>query len=378
MSPAKRTVMGIMDETLSRQASFEANRLNLLLEIGRDFCSSLDINEVLNRVLDKVVEVTRAERGFVVLLNRETDQPEVRVARNMDHSTIQKDDFKVSRNIMEKVAREGIPVLSNNAMEDPRFSSFQSIAIHAIRSIMCVPLQVKGKTIGLIFVDSRIGVGIFKEKDLEFLSAIGHQASIAIENARQHESTKEVVVALANAIEAKDHYTGGHVDRVTMLSLEIGKAMGMQGETLQSLEMAAILHDVGKIGIEEKVLCKPAMLNHEERQIMEQHPVIGESIVRPLYNLPAEVKMSIKHHQERWDGKGYPGGLKGEEIPIYARVVAVADTYDAMTTDRPYRAALPREVSMDEIRKCSGTQFDPRVVEAFCRVMDNWVDPPQR
>lgn len=353
----------------------EADRLHMLLEIGREFCSSLDINEVLNRVLDKVIEVTHAERGFVVLLDNASGNPEIRVARNMDKHTIDKDDFKVSRNIMDKVAREGIPMLSNNAMEDPRFSAYGSIAMHAIRSIMCVPLQLKGKTFGLIFVDSRIGTGIFKEKDLEFLVAIGHQASIAIDNARQHESTKEVVVALASAIEAKDHYTGGHVDRVTLLAMEIGKTMGMVDDVLRNMEMAAILHDVGKIGIEESVLCKPAMLNHQERQVMERHPEIGEQIVRNIHTLPDEVKASIKHHQERWDGKGYPGGLKGEEIPIYARVVAVADTYDAMTTDRPYRAALPRTVALDEIRKCSGTQFDPTVVAAFLRVMDNWVDP---
>jgi len=357
-------------------AAFEADRLNLLLEIGREFCSSLDINEVLNRVLDKVIEVTRAERGFVVLLDK--GEPDIRVARNMDHQAIDREEFKVSRNIMDKVAREGIPMLSNNAMEDPRFSAYQSIALHAIRSIMCVPLVLKGKTFGLIFVDSRISSGIFKEKDLEFLSAIGHQASIAIDNARQHESTKEVVVALANAIQAKDPYTGGHVDRVTLLAVEIGKAMDLDNDRLRNLEMAAILHDVGKIGIEESVLCKPAMLSHDERKVMEQHPAIGAQIVQPLQNLPDEVKLSIKHHQERWDGKGYPAGLKGEEIPIYARVVAVADTYDAMTTNRPYRAALPRSVSIEEIKKCGGTQFDPAVVAGFLKVMETWVDPPQQ
>lgn len=359
----------------STHENLEADHLALLLEVGREFCSSLQIDEVLTRVLDKVIEVTGAERGFVVLVDPRSGDLVIRQARNMDHETIDSDDLQISRSVVDKVAAEGTPLLTNNAMEDPRFSAYGSIAGLSLRSIMCVPMLVKSKAIGVIFVDNRISDGIFKQKDIEFLSAIAHQASIAIDNARKHESTKEVVVALANAIEAKDRYTGGHVDRVTVLAMEIGKNMGLEGEELQNLEMAAILHDVGKIGIEEAVLCKPGMLNPEERRHMEEHPAIGESIVRPLHNLPDSVKASILHHQERWDGRGYPKGLKADGIPLYARIVAVSDTYDAMTTTRPYRAALPREVALAEITKNAGSQFDPAVVEAFLAVMRDWIDP---
>ena len=363
-----------MDQTTAR-SGLAADHLALLLEIGRDFVSSLDIGDVLDRVLDKVIEVTRAERGFVVLINQRTGEPEIKAGRNFDKHTLEKDDFKVSRTIMTKVAREGVPVLTSNAMEDPRFNAYGSIAMHALRSIMCVPLELRGRTFGLVFVDNRISCGVFNQKDLEFLSAIGHQASIAIDNARQHESTKEVVYALATAIEAKDPYTGGHVERATVLAMAIARAMGMDKEQLRIQEMAAILHDVGKIGIEERVLCKAGMLNSTEREIMERHPAIGEAIVRPLHNLPEEVKLSVLHHQERWDGRGYPSGLAGEEIPIYARVVAVSDTYDAITSDRPYRKALPREVAVAEIRRGAGSQFDPEVVDAFLTVMEAWKDP---
>lgn len=361
--------------TLPPHASLDTDHLTLLLEIGRDFCSSLQIDEVLTRVLDKVIDITRAERGFLMLADPRSGELVVRQARNMDQQNIDEDERNISQNLVQKVAREGVPVLTNNAMEDPRFSAYGSIAIHALRSIMCVPLQMRNETFGVIFVDNRISSGIFKQKDLVFLSAIAHQAAIAIDNARKHESTKEVVVALANAIEAKDRYTGGHVDRVTILALEIGRAMTLDEAQLHNLEMAAILHDVGKIGIEEAVLTKAGMLNPEERRHMETHPMIGESIVKPLHNLPEAVKASILHHQERWDGRGYPGGLKGDAIPIYARIVAVSDTYDAMTTTRPYRAALPRDVAINEIKKNGGSQFDPGVVDAFLRVMDTWVDP---
>lgn len=351
----------------------EADHLALLLDIGREFCSSLQIDEVLRRVLDRAIEVTRAARGFIVLAEGEHDLM-VAHARNAQRESIAAEQFEVSRGLFEKVAREKRSLLTANAMGDPTLSAFESIVIHEMRSVMCAPLTVKNRSIGVIFVDNRFDEAVFRPKDLEFLTAIAHQASIAIDNARKHESTREVVMALANAIEAKDPYTGGHVDRVTLLAQRIGEELGLSTEDLQNLEMAAILHDVGKIGIEEAVLTKPGMLDPDERYRMEQHPLIGESIVRGLHNLPDSVKAAVLHHQERWDGRGYPAGLRGDDIPLYARVVAVSDTYDAMTTTRPYRAALPRNVAIDEITRNAGSQFDPAVVDAFQRVMLIWRD----
>jgi len=359
---------------VSRATSSEAEQLALLLEVGREFCSSLQIDEVLRRVLDRVIEVTGAERGFVVLRERD-DRLAVRHARNLDQESIEADEFKVSRGLFERVASSGEPLLTSNAMNEPSLSAYESIVIHELRSVMCVPLLVKGISTGVIYVDNRISEGLFVQSDLDLLTAIAQQASIAIDNARRHESTREVVLALANAIEAKDPYTGGHVDRVTILAHRLGVHLGLTAEDLSNLEMAAILHDVGKIGIEESVLTKPGLLNPAERRRMEEHPAIGESIVRGLHNLPESVKLSILHHQERWDGKGYPSGLKGGAIPIYARIVAVSDTFDAMTTTRPYRAALPAQVAIDEITRNSGTQFDPDVVDAFRTVMETWVEP---
>jgi HD-GYP domain-containing protein (c-di-GMP phosphodiesterase class II) len=144
--------------------------------------------------------------------------------------------------------------------------------------------------------------------------------------------------------------------------------MGLAGEALHELEMSSILHDVGKIGIDDKILRKPGMLDPDEREAMEQHPVIGAAIIDPI-PLSDSVKRSVRHHQERWDGKGYPDRLEGEAIPLYARITAVADAWDTITSNRPYRNGRSVEVAVPEITRCSGTQFDPTVVDAFLRVV---------
>ncbi|MHB2019314.1 MAG: HD-GYP domain-containing protein [Candidatus Xenobia bacterium] len=347
----------------------DADRLTALVDIGREFCSSLSITQVLNTVIDRVIAIMHAERGILVMAD-ENGELVVKVARNINRGTIEKDDFKISRGLVEQVAQERKPLLSNDATQDPRFDRYGSVMLHSIRSIMAVPMELKDRLVGVLYIDNRIQSGLFEDKDLRFLNALASLAAVAIENAHHYERTKDIVVALANAIEAKDQYTGGHIDRVARMAVAIGKAMGIQGDELQELEMSSILHDVGKIGIDDRILRKPSMLDPEERAIMEMHPVIGATIVQPI-PLSAKVKSSVRHHQERWDGKGYPDRLAGEAIPLFARITAVADAWDTITSNRPYRAGRPVEVAVNEIKKCGGTQFDPQVVEAFLRVMES-------
>ncbi len=361
--------VGGMSNQNVTEARLEPDRLAALVDIGRDFCSSLDIEDVLSVVIDRVISMLRAERGFLVLVDERNGGLLVKVARNINASTIDEENFMISRGIINKVAEEKEPILSSDATTDPRFDTFGSVALHSIRSIMCVPLIFKERLVGLLYVDNRIQTGVFQPRDLRLLTAIGQQAAVAIENARHYERIKNIVVALANAIEAKDQYTGGHVDRVAMMAVEIGREMGLRGEALYELEMTSILHDVGKIGIDDRILRKPGMLDAEERDIMEQHPSIGASIIEPI-PIAEDVKRSVRYHQERWDGKGYPERLAGESIPLYARITAVADAWDTITSNRPYRNGRPGDIAIREITRCSGTQFDPAVVTAFLRVVD--------
>ena len=198
------------------------------------------------------------------------------------------------------------------------------------------------------------------------------QLSIALTDLEQ--SYDYTLEALGSALDAKDAETEGHCQRVTAFTITIAKAMGVDKSLLRQIARGAFLHDIGKMGIPDQILRKPSPLTTEEREIMRRHCEIGYAVLEriPFLKEPAEIVLS---HQECYDGSGYPRGLKGEQIPIGARIFAVADTLDAMISDRPYRKAMPISVARDEIRRFSGTQFDPRVVEVFLSYPDKvWLD----
>lgn len=176
--------------------------------------------------------------------------------------------------------------------------------------------------------------------------------------------TKEVLAALVDALEKKDRYTSGHAKRVAYYSVLLAKHLALEPDEIERIRLGALLHDVGKIGVEDRILKKNAPLDHDEWVLMQEHPELGFEIMSRFEGLQ-DVIQGMRYHHERWDGKGYPTGLAGEEIPLIARVIAVADTYDAMVSTRPYRKGLPPKVAFAEIVRHAGSQFDPRVVDAF-------------
>ena len=179
----------------------------------------------------------------------------------------------------------------------------------------------------------------------------------------------KTIKLIASALDAKDPYTHGHSLRVTMYSLILAKSLNLDDTTLEEIETAGLLHDIGKIGIPQKILCKPDKLTDEEYELMKSHPARAEKMLMGIKKLTV-VSNWLRCHHERWDGKGYPYGLKGEEIPISGRIIALADTYDAMTSTRSYRKALDHEVAIEEIKKCAGTQFDPVLADLFVKCSD--------
>ena len=181
--------------------------------------------------------------------------------------------------------------------------------------------------------------------------------------------TLNAIMAIANTIEAKDAYTSGHSNRVAKCSDAIAKKMGMSEDELRDLHFKALLHDIGKIGVPDAVLKKPFALDDEEFAAIKKHPVIGEEILKNITTIP-NLHYGALYHHERYDGKGYPAGIEGQDIPYEARIIAIADMYDAMTSDRSYRKALPNDVVIEELKKCRGIQFDPEIVDLFIGMLE--------
>ena len=349
-------------------------QLDALMKVMHEINSSRGLRETLVKVLDLEIELTHAERGFIML--RESNGVcMVEAARNMAQKNLDESDFSISQTIVRSVTQTGRAVLTSDAQEDPRFEGEKSVVANNLRSIMCAPLKLKEKIIGVVLVDSRVRSNLFQPSDLEMLSAFANQATVAIDNARlldglerAHEELMtaydETLEGWASFIELKDKDTEGHTRRVTYLTEMLAKKMGVSGEELVHIKRGAVLHDIGKMGVPDHILKKPGSLSSDERLVMEVHPDLAKDVLKKISFLHPAIDIPYSHH-EKWDGTGYPQNLKGKEIPIAARIFAVVDVWDALTSKRLYRnPASPQEVRKF-IRSQSGKHFDPEVVENF-------------
>ncbi|MCK4469739.1 MAG: HD domain-containing protein, partial [Desulfobacterales bacterium] len=235
-------------------------------------------------------------------------------------------------------------------------------------SLICAPLMIRNKVFALITVTSKDAIYNFTKKDLSYMLNITARASLHLENKLLYESLfgsiMDTFESLVQSIHARDHYTERHSRCVTKLALNTARAMNCSASEIESLKISSLLHDIGKIAIPDKILLKEGPLTDEEYTAIKDHPIIGENILKPVILIDAERKI-IRHHHERWDGKGYPDGLSEEDIPFLSRILSVADSFDAMTTDRPYRKALKTNEAIGELQKNRNIQFDKNVVDAF-------------
>jgi putative nucleotidyltransferase with HDIG domain len=225
--------------------------------------------------------------------------------------------------------------------------------------------------LGVIEVLNKTDGTPFTESDCTTLGALATPSAIMLENAKLYADLKhaflDTVRIIANTVAARDPYTAGHTGRVTRIAAEIARELGWSRERLEHLEIGALLHDIGKIGVADTILRKPQDLTTDEYIAMQQHPIVGAQMLKGVSALRPALPYILYHH-ERYDGTGYPFGLRGQEIPIEGRLLTVADTFDAMTSDRPYRQALSHEEALAEIERHCGTQFDPEIVNALIRV----------
>jgi diguanylate cyclase (GGDEF)-like protein len=352
---AGHAAVALENASLYEAARREAERATALLDFSRQLSSA----EGMDAVVDRIVELSAAAFGSPRASLWWQDAAGADVLLQATHGYPELD--------RERLARMVFP----HELAAERLTSKEPFVVANEFPAAVAPMKLDGGRLGCIAIALPDGAE-FGERQLRLLAGIAHQAKLALTNAGSFNTLErtflETVEALANALEANDEYTSSHARWITDLALKVGQELGLEGASLKRLELGALFHDIGKIGIPETILSKPGPLTPGERKIVETHPELGEKIIAPIDRLE-EVRPIVRHCHERYDGAGYPDRLAGEEIPIESRIILVCDAYHAMTTDRPYRKRLAAEEALRRLHEAAGTQFDPRVVEVCARVL---------
>lgn len=353
----------------------KVKRLALLSQLSQILNSTLDTKEIRRRAMEAATQLMKAEVGSLLLVHEEKRYLYFEVALGEREEDIKTISLNFGEGIAGWVAQHGKPLIVNSPKKDRRFfKGVDEKTEFKTRNIICVPVRVKEKTVGVLEAINKKGKGRFNQEDLSLLTSLADQVAIALDNSRLYQELEEMFFqtaeSLADAIEKRDSHTGGHTQRVTLYSQAIAKYLQLTPSERKWVKITSVLHDIGKIGIEDDILKKPKPLSPEEFHIIKRHSNMGAEIIEHIRQLK-EIIPGVKYHHEQVDGKGYPDGLRGEDIPILAKIVAVSDTYDAMTTDRPYRKAMDKKMAIDELKRCSGTQLDKEVVEAFIQAYQN-------
>ncbi|MDL2274668.1 response regulator [Desulfosarcina sp. OttesenSCG-928-G10] len=362
-------------EALNQELTDKVEELNTFNQIMTDFTTLGSSEDLFRRIVDLSLELTHADEAVFYVINAVTEQP-VPVSRSQNGSVslvtptiigsdplMVADDPGVNR-LIQVVSREEKPLLIADTGTMPDISG-------DIRSLMLVPLKIRDKVFGVLVSYGRHTTGQFTEKNLHYMSFMAHKAGYAIENIALYENIYDnlfaTLYAFVRAIEVRDPYTQQHSIRVTRIAIAMCKEMGGSTEEQDILNVAARLHDIGKIGVRDHILLKPDQLTPEEFLVIREHPIIGADIVQRL-GLWDREKNIIRWHHERYDGCGYPDGLAGEDIPMLARILSVADVYDAIASDRAYRKKMTEDHILQLMMAGAGTQFDPGVIESFRRI----------
>ncbi len=340
---------------------------SVLMRIGSAMSSGEKTESILELTVETLVNALNASSGMIALLEKDTLR--MMVSYGIDSQRQNSIEVKQGEGVIGWVVKERKPQNITRTQQDRRFDVEVKLGL-AHKSIICAPLICRDKVIGTISLHDKVSEEEFTEDDLMLLENLATQTAIAIENSRLNEDIEktyvETISALALAVEAKDIYSRGHSRRVSEYVTKLAKEFSLDKETIQTLKDAALLHDIGKIGIEDEILIKPNALTAEEKSQMDRHTIIGENILKPIHSL-RNVAYLVRHHQERVNGKGYPDGLTGEEMTLPLKILIIADAYDAMTSDRPYRKAMSKKEAKKELKKYSGIYFDPKVTETLIK-----------
>ena len=371
------------DESIKRIA-FDRNsmpragdQLMALLRAGHHLGHIENEDQLLDNILNDAVAVLDAQRGAIVLVDDGSPDPskpmlKLRVLA-VGKNDAQKSRFHYSKRLTQLCFDKGESKLFCNIQNDEEYQ-FQSITDGAMSSVLCVLLRTPRKKLGVIHLDRGFFQGPFTEDQLYLADALAANVSAGIECAqllrKQRELFLSTIMTLAQLVELRDEYTGGHTQRVTLYATMLAEKLQLSDEEIELIKIGTPLHDIGKVGISDEILRAPRRLTPEEFTIMKTHTTLGAEYLAAVPEFRPILPI-VRSHHERWDGKGYPDGLAGQDIPRLARIVAVADAFDAMTSHRPYhvnkRGMSPAE-ALREVKEQAARQFDPEVAEAFLNI----------
>ncbi len=370
-------VQNKLEDSLARKE----RTLETVLHLERALSSFRDIKElVASQMVPELVRLLAADRGSVFLIDRERKELYSVLAMGAE---IQEIRMPITRGLAGYVARTGQMVNVPDAHKDERFNpDIDRRTGYRTKSVLAAPMHDStGERIGVVQVINKIGADVFSHEDEELLEAFAAEAGIAIANTRLVEEQRGLfesfIASMASALDARDQMTAGHAQRVTEYAVGVGREMGLSRQELERIRIAGMLHDLGKIGTPDGILKKPGKLTPEEYEDIKRHVTYTRTIVRNL-RLPTELKGIAEEasgHHECYDGSGYPDGLRGEQIPFLSRIIAVADVFDAITSKRYYREAMPIERAVEVIREGAGSHFDPKVVVGFLKYFESSLRP---
>ena len=343
--------------------------LTTLHKVSEILARAAGVEALFDSIVSAILEVSGGDRAAILM--RPKDAP---TSKDIDMVAVRTKDGKasgavtLSRTVVNDVLEKGISIFTDDALADDRYVGGESIVRQRIRSVMCAPMRTTDRILGVLYVDSMMARE-FSEAELELLAAVGNQAGIALHRARLMDEVErlffDVMKAIASLIDAKDGYTHKHSERVAAFGVRLARHLGFDADSRAVVELSGLLHDVGKIGVPDAILNKPGKLTDEEFSQMRLHPVHGARILSQIQSEKvSNILPGVRSHHERWDGKGYPDGLKGEEIPILGRVLGVADFLDALSSDRSYRKGLSLDEALGMVKDLEGKAFDPAVVKA--------------
>jgi len=343
-----------------------------LVEVSRSVNASLRPNQVLRTITEAAVHITAAKACSIRLLSRDKTALTAAASYGLSLDYLAKGPVRLAESGVDREVIAGRTVSILDVRHDPRFRYREEAAEEGLVSLLCLPLRRGDQVSGVLRVYSG-SRHIWSRREQRLLQAFADQASVALDNARLHENLRrsyfETVSALARAIEAKDPYTMGHSERVTDYALQLGRAMDLSAEQMETLRFAATLHDIGKIGLTDESLARSTHLDMTEEILVRMHPLIGISILQPVEFLAPTLE-PVRFHHERWDGKGYPEGRSGEGIPLLARALSVANTYDRLQTGSPNRPGFEQRQAIKELQRLAGTALDPHLTELFVHALE--------